>query len=484
VTKGSRVTLSGLAKASFAIVLVVVIIVAAIGAATVYVNTGQPSATKGTSSRESTTFSSTPKPSNSSTTELSKVVTTETLPSFHLTQTKTASANSTLGLSLVLSAAPSNDSVGQLAISAEVDNIRNTSNDVTSDNNWPYSPESLNPWNSCGAPGKVGFGIFQGNYDLKNFSSATALRLYNLNNLFSCTVFTFVNTTLSYSFQPHSDILDWINSSSIPVYNENVSISSEGGGFWNGQMGNATYHNFPAGTYTIIGADEWGQVVFLPFTVVSVAQTITSTVSSTNTTPNWDPAKVANATLNSAQAQSYIHNAYSYDVAVKADPFSPTDVANVFINVTGTQIVVGNYTSGYTVIYGNIVVLNATVQYIAPDIYDVVGVGPSTLPNQTQTISFSPQQQQVIRVALANTTVQKLMGGASYYQQNVTQVPLQNGTFAGDYFVFMYQLNGTRTIGVYVNPAVTAVVGVYNDTRSAWFCFGSTPDFCYWSPWK
>ena len=49
-------------------------------------------------------------------------------PSYSMTETNVSTINSTMGLSLQLSAAPSNGSLGHLAIIASVVNIRNVTN--------------------------------------------------------------------------------------------------------------------------------------------------------------------------------------------------------------------------------------------------------------------------------------------------------------------------------------------------------------------
>jgi len=260
----------------------------------------------------------------------------------------------------------------------------------------------------------------------------------------------------------------------------------------------ATSHNFTQGIYTVLATDEWGKVVLVHFIVTGSGfslgtNTFTTGSSSsqssqavivTNSQENWDPAHVANLTLNSPKVQAYINTAYSYDVTMRSDPYG-LDVITVLVNVTGTQSVAGNRTTGYTVSYTGIRTLNATVQFVAPNTYDLIAVGVSSLPNQTQSITFSSQQVQSIKVALSNSTVQKLIGQSSYYVESVLEFPLTNGTYAGDYFMQLYQLNGTRIIGVFVNGANAAVVDAYTDTRITTICYGSSvPDTCFTSPWN
>lgn len=248
----------------------------------------------------------------------------------------------------------------------------------------------------------------------------------------------------------------------------------------------------------MLAADEWGKVVILHF-IVSYAgilpgtSTFTSgTVSSysssqdtTTSTINWNYGEVANLTLNQPKVQAYIKSAYSYTVSMYPGHFGP-DLMTVLINVTGSQNVAGNYSSGYTITYSGMKMLNVTVEFIPPSTYffppEII---VASFPNQTDSITFTQQEQHVIQVALSNSTVQKLMVGSQYYVDYVTQFPIQNGTFGGDYFVSMYQENGIRIIGAFVNPSVTAVVSSYVDTRTTMMCFGSSvPDTCFTSPWN
>ena len=223
------------------------------------------------------------------TTVVSPPITTTTMtqpmdqfPSYSMNETNDSTVNSTLGLSLQLYTPSSCNSLaclGRLDIVASVVNVRNVSNNVTDQDNWQYPPSSLNPYSPCGA-GQVGFGIFQGYYDESNFSKAISLTLYNETNLYSCTTMTIVNSTEVFSFQPQSDLVQVTNSSGVPFFNSSISVSELVGGYWTGQIGSGTYQTFPSGTYTMIAADEWGQVVFLHF---SVTNNSAQASSSTNT---------------------------------------------------------------------------------------------------------------------------------------------------------------------------------------------------------
>jgi hypothetical protein len=234
----------------------------------------------------STSTSSHTTSSTTSTSSSSSIESSQSVPSFLITNSTASSVNSTLGLSLQLFVSPSNGSLGQLVISAEVVNIRNVSNNVTAENDWHYSSDSLNPYGPCGSPAEVAFGIFQGYYNLNNFSNAIALVLYNPNLTYSCTTYALPPSGGYYSFSPQSDLANIADSKGRYLYNKSISLSDLIGGYWSGNS-SAFYRSFLPNTYTIIACDQWGQLVLLHFAVTSSSsitqQTTTTTFYSTAT---------------------------------------------------------------------------------------------------------------------------------------------------------------------------------------------------------
>jgi hypothetical protein len=199
--------------------------------------------------------------------------------------------------------------------------------------------------------------------------------------------------------------------------------------------------------------------------------------------------------LNSSTVQSYIRGAYSYDASDLVPSASNPNLIIMTINATGTQSVKGNWTTGYEVSYMGIRTLNATVQFAEPSSYTLQGVAVTVLPNVTQSITYDSNQQQVIRVALSNATgtIKELMGTAAFYVASVTSAPIQNGTYAGDYFALIYQVNGPNLVGVFVNGGITAVVNAYTASRAETMCWtlgtpegvpASANQVCFTSPWS
>lgn len=235
----------------------------------------------------------------------------------------------------------------------------------------------------------------------------------------------------------------------------------------------------------------------LPVTTSTLEFTTTNgpPASTTTSTANgaWEPGQVVTLVLESSVVQSYIGSAYSYNVGnVAPSPTNP-NLLTVTVNVTGKQSVSGNWNTGYEVSYTGLRTLIAEVQFAAPSTYTLQDVAVTVLPSVNQSITYDTDQQQVIQVAFSNDTVKGLMGTAAFYAESVTTVPIQNGTYAGDFFVFMYQVNGTRQIGVFVNGGMTAVLDSYTASRTETMCWTlGTPEgvpapaneVCFSSPWS
>ncbi len=180
--------------------------------------------------------------------------------------------DTSLAISLQLSLAPSNGSLGEIVIREDLLNVLNTRNNVSAKQDWLYSPNYLNPFDPCGPPGPLGFAVFQGYYDRSNYSSATALTLYNSSIPFFCTTNIFPITY--YLFNASSDVASSYTSNG-PQYPSGegfpLAVSYSTGGYWTGGyfQSSSEFHYFPRGTYTVIATDEWGQLVILHFDVVS-----------------------------------------------------------------------------------------------------------------------------------------------------------------------------------------------------------------------
>jgi hypothetical protein len=183
-------------------------------------------------------------------------------------------------------------------VTAEEVNLLSSVNNVTAASQWMYPADLLDPFDNC-APGvdPVGFAIFQGNYGMNNYTSGNALPLYNTTIDDSCTVNFYPNEDV---FQPMSDSISVYNDGQLRT-NSTALASLSTDGYWTGGEDTPApviFHSFGLGVYTVIGADTWGNVLLLHFSVTTTTQTSTTTLTGTSsvvtnattaTIPGTDP---------------------------------------------------------------------------------------------------------------------------------------------------------------------------------------------------
>jgi hypothetical protein len=201
--------------------------------------------------------------------------------------------NSTSGLRLDLLVAPSIGTAGTFVISVDEFNTLNTPNNASTTYQWKYSADSLSPYNDCGASGPLGFAIFQGYYDLSNYTNGRALPLYNTTYAVTCT--STILPATHYVFNPQSEIATAYNARG-PVSpletNTSVSLSFTTKGYFTGgqYLGTgASFHGFSPGTYTVLAADEWGKVVLVHFTISLGLQDPVQVISVIGPIPPYNP---------------------------------------------------------------------------------------------------------------------------------------------------------------------------------------------------
>jgi hypothetical protein len=247
-------------------------------------------------------------------------------------------------------------------------------------------------------------------------------------------------------------------------------------------------------------------------TTQTALETTSETTSATGTQsppPAWPQNALANSTLNSPQVQAYISDAYSYSlVNITGEP-SDSNLTDVVLNVTRSQAVSGNWTTGYSISYSGVSVLNLTVQrstfrqYVPLDVgpvtyqvfadyspvYRVINFSATVAPDQNETVTFSQYQNNMITIALGNSTVQAMLANLpGYYVSSVEPWPttLVNSSLIE---VGVLQANGTGGLGVLVDTNSSSVISAYTQSRVATFqCFsyGSTgflTSYCVTNPW-
>jgi hypothetical protein len=184
--------------------------------------------------------------------------TTTTIPKA-LTSAQDAPLGSTLGLHISANAG------GPLSIFANVTNLLNRVNNVTTANDWPYpSPDSA----ACGDYDQfpIQYAVFQGYYDASNYTSAADLSLYNTAYLYQCPTESAPAPYLL--FAPLSDNVSRFDSSPQDgsyLVSADYSVT----GYWTGSQSTSAFHHFQPGVYTVLAEDEWGGAALLHFTVSS-----------------------------------------------------------------------------------------------------------------------------------------------------------------------------------------------------------------------
>jgi hypothetical protein len=171
-----------------------------------------------------------------------------------------------LGIQLVLSVSPSQGPhATSFVVNATVWNTLSRPNNVTGVDD--YHGVQLNPL--CNT-GPVTFEVLKGYYTLANFTTGTVLSIHGVQNMM-CVVPT---SALSYYvFQPNSD-----------VFSGPIADQAMGGKISSATMttrsataaaslvdiyssGLANPEPFPPGVYTVVAADNWGQLALVHFAV-------------------------------------------------------------------------------------------------------------------------------------------------------------------------------------------------------------------------
>lgn len=127
---------------------------------------------------------------------------------------------------------------------------------------------SLGPCNQL----PLGAGIFSGNYDLANISTAAPLDLYQPGT-YNCPV---MFSVADWSFAPGSDNVTLVSqqpsgsgnaTTTQNMWTQPAAVSIQLSGYWTGGSGSAIFHQFSPGVYTAVAADEWGDAQILTFII-------------------------------------------------------------------------------------------------------------------------------------------------------------------------------------------------------------------------
>jgi hypothetical protein len=165
--------------------------------------------------------------------------------------------------SWVLASVPTHelDAGSSLVVSMDVLNTYGSDDNLTAQQNWAWGPLTdphFNALAGCSvSQPPFSLVILMGSYGLNNFTSASPLQLVGQNGPTSC------NTNV-----PHNQFYDFLGSSDQAIvcsYSsgclDTIAGHSQIDGFWL----NSAFQKFPAGSYTVVAGDEWGNLAFEHF---------------------------------------------------------------------------------------------------------------------------------------------------------------------------------------------------------------------------
>ena len=180
------------------------------------------------------------------------------------TENNSDTSKSSNGLSLSLTLDSITHQPGQgIAITLDESNTLPALNNVPAAENWSYSHLQKDP---CDFISPFGLAVFRGDYTALNISSATPLTVYDPHATRLC---PYLYPVTAYSFQPSSDMANPIritNPSPTGSFHQ-LKYELTIQGYWpdNVYSSNSQLTTFDTGVYTVVGGDEWGNVVVLHF---------------------------------------------------------------------------------------------------------------------------------------------------------------------------------------------------------------------------
>lgn len=192
------------------------------------------------------------------------------------------STNKSLGLSLIMLLNTTNATTGAnlhdaIQVTLGVKNLLGIENNVSLENNFftingvyggPNCMDFLKP---------VLMAIYKGNETINQLANANVLQLYPPQANWDCNG-AMVPAFNFYGFLPDSYNATFIGRFDNQTYyygglwnanqSEKMQISFQQNGYWLGSAPlNSIFQNFTIGNYTILGEDEWGQVVLIHFSI-------------------------------------------------------------------------------------------------------------------------------------------------------------------------------------------------------------------------
>ncbi len=175
-------------------------------------------------------------------------------------------SNPTLGIRLDLSVASTSIKAGDdITITIGEHNTRSVENQIATASNWNIRGLSLGP---CNFHGPTGLAIMRGYYTKDSAAAGLHLALWHP-GIYSCPAYVGVD---SYIFDPDSSLATIVTyqgpNTSFKLQTENrVHFSGSWTEGTQPFQEDAILQPFSRGMYTLVGGDEWGEILVLNFAV-------------------------------------------------------------------------------------------------------------------------------------------------------------------------------------------------------------------------
>ena len=183
---------------------------------------------------------------------------------FNIVGPTSSSSTNGLNLSLLVDATPNVQH--QISITLDETNTLSEINNVPVSDNWLYKGLGVAP---CNFTSPYGIAVFSGDYNSSNLSTGTPLTLYDPHVARLCPT---NYPVISYSFQPSLDWAHVIENPDNPINSaQQMQYELTINGYWpdDNFSSNSQLTNFAPGVYTVVGGDEWGNLIVLHFTVAN-----------------------------------------------------------------------------------------------------------------------------------------------------------------------------------------------------------------------
>jgi hypothetical protein len=163
---------------------------------------------------------------------------------------------------------------GWNSISLSENNTLQTANNVSASDNWVIQLPSL----VCSGIDSIGVGVFRGFYSIQNISKASTAQLIIGSQSYPTACVNFANSD-SYDFEPDSSLF---TPTGCQDCNASLSYDFFFNSTWSDSPSGVVLSPLSPGIYSVVAADEWGQIVILHYGVGVVQVSLAGPLTSSN----------------------------------------------------------------------------------------------------------------------------------------------------------------------------------------------------------